>query len=462
MIKETNYLIICLVSCFAALSIDCLSQINHGAIVMKGGEVPLHSCTGQGVELEIIWPESPLGLHWTWDWGDGEKGHGITVRHTYQSEGKFTILASAIAGSETYSLSETITIHQTIVPEIQEALLCASTPTWLKVKEGEEKVAIEWSFGGKIMFGDSVFFLVEKEGNVNVLMKMSDRNGCLSSRETTVAVRPVPKADFDWNITGIKENEVAFYERSEGANLMFEWSFGQKKYSMEADPIVVFENSEMQEVKLKVFNTSGCSAESIKEIIAQSPILDIQARDMQIETMANSLSLHTKIKNNGNFPLMELGIECMAGAVTIANEKWTGRLMPGMEAEILTPIVSADLLAEDICLSISAMGNPFRESTPEDNVICRTTGDKRLEVYPPFPNPGDNHLFLRFINKERGTVNITITDNYGSIVQELLDADVGTGFHQYFLNIGDLANGKYIIVLGIGEIKKAVNFIKVG
>lgn len=64
--------------------------------------------------LNVMGPGGPGNLSWTWDFGDGATGTGMQVRHAYQSEGTFNVVATGRDDKGTLTARTTVTPRSVI------------------------------------------------------------------------------------------------------------------------------------------------------------------------------------------------------------------------------------------------------------------------------------------------------------------------------------------------------------
>ncbi len=89
------------------------------------------------------------------------------------------------------------------------------------------------------------------------------------------------------------------------------------------------------------------------------------------------------------------------------------------------------------------------DPTSADNANLRIVQNK---LYPVFPNPSNNQVKIGFTLQTGGKVNLKVIDQQGKLVKELLSNQFCLpGFFTQTLEVSELSQGVYSIVLEIGE-----------
>ena len=122
--------------------------------------------------------------------------------------------------------------------------------------------SIKWDFGdsttGKAISPSHIY---EKPGIYPVRLTIISPIGCRKEAffNNWIRIRPVPKADFDWEpkvISNLKPN-ITFEDKStKAAN--WRWQLGATGYSTKPNPSYIFKDTGDQIIKLYVTNTEGC------------------------------------------------------------------------------------------------------------------------------------------------------------------------------------------------------------
>jgi hypothetical protein len=96
-----------------------------------------------------------------------------------------------------------------------------------------------------------------------------------------------------------------------------------------------------------------------------------------------------------------------------------------------------------------------------DNAYCKPLEIGGLELLPPYPNPGDERMFVRLIAPAAGYAQMHVVDQKGTQVMVFEDLEVSKGFQQFFIDISALSNGSYQLAIHMGQSKSMVSFLKI-
>jgi len=159
--------------------------------------------------------EADSPVTYTWNFGDGSSGSGLTTNHSYSSTGRYSIRFRA--SNEGGSDSDTISV--TVVPPPQPASITSINASPNPVDEGESvrfsanvqgdsPIDREWSFGdGSSSMSRSPTHTYQEPGQYTARLQASNNVG-EDSRTVTVRVnRVLPQV-----CTTISEMNSAFFE----------------------------------------------------------------------------------------------------------------------------------------------------------------------------------------------------------------------------------------------------------
>lgn len=126
----------------------------------------------------------------------------------------------------------------------------------------DETYTFNWDFGDGNTSNDlSPVHRYESSGVYDVSLEIISPANCEVSEvfDRLIRVEPGPIADFDFNPKEITtfNNTVQFTNLSQGERSWF-WDFSRKGFSTEENPIFVFQDTGIQEVRLIVTRDNGC------------------------------------------------------------------------------------------------------------------------------------------------------------------------------------------------------------
>jgi len=240
-------------------------------------------------------PEGKI-ISYVWDFGDGTKGQGPSIVHTYAKTGKYTVVLTVTndSGLECNKAMVTEDLTVSAAPDIAieaPAASCPNTEVVLKAKiDGAKKgkFAVTWDFGdGTQGEGFTATHAYTKGGKYLVKAKVVDNSiqGCnTASAETTIKITTPPKAvagdDVMRCFPASQPNlEVKFDgSASQGDSLTYLWDFGDGVTSNLARPVHVYRKSGKYKVKLTVTTDSGSecnkSEDTMDVVLNHPPIAD--------------------------------------------------------------------------------------------------------------------------------------------------------------------------------------------
>ena len=208
-------------------------------------------------------------VQWDWDFGDGNTGTGTPVSHTYGVPGQYTvtlIVTDSIGCRDTIVKPNLIDVFQPPIAAfgIVDTLNC--DPFTIELGDSSSSaastiVAWAWNFGdgGTSNLQNPVHtYLVP--GNYNIVLIVSDANGC---RDTTNLIfnSPIPPvANFSSNDTlGCLGLVSTFTADSSNGLVYFEWDFGDGSPIQTGNPIShTYNTAGNFSVTLIVENSIGC------------------------------------------------------------------------------------------------------------------------------------------------------------------------------------------------------------
>jgi PKD repeat protein len=407
--------------------------------------------------------------YYQWSFGDNTGSMLPNPSHYFSEPGNYSVnlLVSGANGCVADS-SIVVVVYAEPIADFIISNACQGLPYVFNessvAQPGDQVVAWNW------VIGDGIFSSVEnpeivfdQTGLVPVELQVSTLHGCLNAVMQQIPVWPQPTASFTFSPEiGEAPFEVQFtLTTTEAASA--HWFFGDTHESDELNPLHVFTLNGTAYTQVIVKNDAGCADTAATIITIAEPILDIALQDVQWLAVDGVADMTANISNTGNIEVNEILFTWQIGNDAPVMEEWTGSLKPGesLQYDFVSKPNFAGSQFPYICVNAETSPMEHTEVNLTDNMICKPTASTGLEVFPPYPNPGDDRMFIRFMTPVAGDLEMLVYDAKGNVVMEIQDDAVPKGFHQYFIDITTLPNGHYKLLLQMNDLKGAVSFMKV-
>jgi PKD repeat protein/uncharacterized protein YegL len=184
---------------------------------------------------------------YTWAFGDGSYGSGITPTHTYPALGNYTAIVTAT--NQVSQMTATTTVEVVDVP-IAGLTASNSSPTIVgnltflaAATTSGSNVQYTWAFGdGSYGNGANPTHTYPAVGNYTAIVTATNTNNTLSASTLVqvidVAVSGLAAANDSPTILGNTTNLIATV--SGGTNIQYTWAFGDGSYGSGASPSHVY------------------------------------------------------------------------------------------------------------------------------------------------------------------------------------------------------------------------------
>jgi len=236
-----------------------------------------------------------------WDFGDGEKGEGERVGHTYRDKGTYPITAEVRTTSGSFAkLSALVRVVDPLVltdlqidgtPTIdpRESKMVAGLPASIELtpRTNVPLIEFDWEVPGATVVGSTegtLQAIYRRAGTYPVSLIARDTEGRALRRNYTLQVNPVTSivsirmtpeggvapllVRFDASETVIPGEEITG----------FEWYFGDEEITAPkqggAQVEYLFQEPGTFNVLLKAYTTSGKTFEETRTIVIRAPVLD--------------------------------------------------------------------------------------------------------------------------------------------------------------------------------------------
>ncbi len=403
---------------------------------------------------------------YNWQFGDNTGSAVPSPLHYYTAPGTYSgsVLITAANGCSN-QVPFLVNIFEN--PQIDFTLsnACMNTPFTFEPQilfDGGSPIAsYSWQIDNTVnLSGELVDYTFTQTGFHPVSLTVVSAAGCSASIQQSIPVYENPTAAFHFYPSiSSAENTVDFFDDSEGQNLITEWSFGDGFFSTENNPVHTFPAADTYTVTLTVYNTAGCSDATALSVLPEAPKLDVVVDQFELSP-DNRITAF--IRNAGNIPVSETSLKWQGGGELEIIELLDSTLIPGAQVSYT---FSSNWNGEDfalnyLCVQAEAQNLLLPDVAPDDNTSCQSFESKVLTLYPPFPNPGDDHMIVRFNNATSGDLGLKIYDGSGRLVRDMVDAGVTPGFHHYFVDIRSLIDGRYEVVIEMNGSRRSAGFIK--
>ena len=224
---------------------------------------------------------------WYWDFGDGFDTtyieHCPVITHAFILPGTFDIrlIVYSNIGAETISdtIIKSIIVLPSPIADFSCNAVCFNEISYfndISNTNGTELISWLWNFN----YPDSVYSSNEQNpwyqyniaDSFDVKLYITAENACYDSIIKTVAVNPLPVADFEW-INACMSKSTNFTDISDGINGIITnwgWNFGdsltRKDTSSFANPYYIYDSTGAYDVRLIVSNEHTCIDTSIQAV----------------------------------------------------------------------------------------------------------------------------------------------------------------------------------------------------
>ena len=213
------------------------------------------------------------GFVYTWNFGSGADviaTDNKIKQQVYSKPGNYKVTLKVSDGVNNDTTSSVIVISLGPVAGFTADKVTGCPPLLVKFTSnslpgGSEITGTSWDFrNGNYMEGSTVNYSYGSTGLYDVVLKVTDKNGCYSFSEydKLISVTDKPKVSFAATDTFACSPplNVTFSNYSAGSSdLKFKWDFGNGKTSSELSTSSVYSTTGSFSVKLKATDQVGCS-----------------------------------------------------------------------------------------------------------------------------------------------------------------------------------------------------------
>jgi len=201
---------------------------------------------------------------WDWNFGDGGTSTEQNPSNLYLSSGLYPVqlIATNQNGCKD-TIIKNVIVDSLPVPDFSYASVCLGDTTYFTdMSDGAGALVVgwDWDFGdGDTSVAQNPSHLYSSAGNYNVLLIVTNSNGCIDSITKNVSIYPYPVANFSFTPTnGCEPLAVQFTDFSIYVNNYY-WDFGDSTTSTEQNPLHIYQDDGIYSVTLYVVGDGGCS-----------------------------------------------------------------------------------------------------------------------------------------------------------------------------------------------------------
>jgi len=243
--------------------------------------------TDETVSFDASDSSDPDGsiVDYSWDFGDGVKGTGVSVQHAYSQDGTYTVtLTVTDDDGATDTAKATKTVHNRIpIASFTESAETVSSGESIHFDASESHdpdgtiVSYSWDFGdGDTAVDVEVDHAYEDDGVYTVTLTVVDDDGATGSVTATKNVlNRSPVASFTENATIVSQDEAIHFDASEshdpdGTIVSYSWDFGDGNTAVDVEVDHAYSEDGNYIVTLTVTDDDGASASLVAAKIVET------------------------------------------------------------------------------------------------------------------------------------------------------------------------------------------------
>lgn len=395
--------------------------------------------------------------NYNWNFGNGQNSNLQNPALIYNNIGSYNIRLEINT-----NLGCKDTIEKTIeVFDVPEALftldtICVNSPLVLidesNYVQGQNSEEVLWTLGNDSLFGSPRTYTFSDTLNYQISLHITDSVGCKDSYSMNKKVHPVPTAAFNISPTLVViDQEQNFINFSDNENDFFLWNFGDGDFSNDFEPSHIYTDTGEYTIWLTAENPFTCADSTSRKISVFPQALDIAVSNVISNEVNGYYEVIVTLQNLGTTVInaADLIIELPKGRTL--SESWQGQIFSGQQTNYqLNTRISKGINLDEIdfiCVTALNPNNQLDEINVENNVFCLNQSNQRVNFALPYPNPFNEYINILFFIEESGLVKLSMFDNNGKIVEEIIDGNLSRGFHQRRISTEGLNAGAYYLKL---------------
>jgi PKD repeat protein len=408
-------------------------------------------------------------ISYLWNFDDDFGSSLPNPNHFFAEPGVYNVwLYAAASNGCNNSITKPVTIFHTPFADFEIGNACAGDPYVLHEESqsdpGDPVIAWHWIIDEEFTFDDETpSFVFSEQGLTPVSLQITTAHGCSDLIAQQLPVWNPPTAAFSYTPEiGEAPLEIQYINESSDLTAAY-WYFGDTHESSEINPEYVFTLNGTYLTQLIAIGATGCRDTTAQIIHVAPPEYDLALTAVDWGSTDQSYQITARLVNAGNIRIREIMLSWQVGNDAPVTEVWTGIMEPGeiIDYQFHSLVHIEGQQYPYICIEAEPSPIMHTEINKTDNTICKPIGNTGLELFPPFPNPGDDRMFIRFITPTDGDVGVDVYDVRGAKVMQIAEQEVPKGFHQYFIDISDLPDGNYQLMLYMENNKAVTSFMKI-
>lgn len=416
-----------------------------------------YSPTCYGDLMEFFNPGSSLDSAYIWRFGDSQTNQLKEPAHFYAFPGNYTVTLTVYAQGGCATTSS----KQVSVSPIPSANF-AQTPACIdavfqfvdssSVSSGSI-ISWNWLIDSAPLI-DSIrnpVYTFTDTGTYSINLTVTSDIGCKHSVTKSIRAHPLPTANFSFNPQfGNPPLDVQFTDFSQGA-LLYSWDFGDGQAGSNLSaPSHVYQDTGLFVISQFVSSAFGCTDSNSKNIYVIKPILDVAITGDSSYISGNYFHIVSRIANLGTRQIDSVNIEARLADGTNFLENYVS-LIPNGPAGIqwytfhASFLISSSSKLDYYCVKVSEP-NGQSDDIPSNNEKCFSR-IKEMAVINPYPNPFTDNVIVRVILPYEDDLTLQLIDQLGKTLYEFSEDRVPKGLTEFNLNLSDLPDGLYSVLL---------------
>jgi len=292
------------------------------------------------------------------------------------------------------------------------------------------------------------YFTFQDTGTYSVILTVTSDIGCTKSITKSVTVYPLPVANFQFTPQyGNPPLNVMFTNLSSGAST-YQWSFGDGGQSTLLNPTHTYQDTGNFPIRLISQSIHGCIDTTNKSIYVIKPLIDIAVNNISHTIQNNYLFISAEVTNLGTRDIQNFKITAEIEDGSRIQETYNGFLPNGSSGVMLYHFNAAFELpkGKDVnyyCVSVSSP-NGENDEVPGNDKKCNSL-DNKFFFKDPYPNPFIGELTIELILPYSGEHSISLFDQSGKLVRQIVDGTGNKGLNIYSINLPFLSEGIYTL-----------------
>jgi len=230
------------------------------------------------LQVQFVDQSANVPTSWEWDFGDGQTSGAQNPKHTYVSEGTYTVTLKVRNnfGEDTKVCSNLVEVSKSAAVDFVADMTTVGVGRRVTFTDTSLSTPTSWvwDFGdGSTGTGAKPDHVYRTTGVYDVTLTASNPDMTNSrTKNQYITVLNIPRADFTADKTqGGAPLNVNFIDQSTGAPTSWRWDFGDKATSTEKNPVHEYTMPGSFTVTLKVSNANGQDSITKADLIVTTP-----------------------------------------------------------------------------------------------------------------------------------------------------------------------------------------------